>query len=55
LVALTIAAGSHPRPRRIDLMIAAIASARGFPLYTRNSDDFKGLERAVKVRAVRAV
>jgi predicted nucleic acid-binding protein len=52
LVALTIAAGRHPRPRRIDLMIAAIASARGLPLYTRNGDDFKGLERAVNVRAV---
>lgn len=52
LVALTIAAGRTPRPRRMDLMIAAIASARGLPLYTRNSDDFKGLERAMTVRAV---
>jgi toxin FitB len=33
-------------------MIAAIASARGLPLYTRNGDDFKGLERAVTVRAI---
>jgi predicted nucleic acid-binding protein len=52
LVTLTMAAGRRPRPRRIDLMIAAIASAQGLPLYTRNSDDFKGLERAVTVRAV---
>jgi len=52
LVTLAIAAGRHPRPRRIDLMIAAIASARGLPLYTRNSDDCKGLERAVTVRAI---
>jgi predicted nucleic acid-binding protein len=51
-VTLTIAAGRTRRPRRMDLMIAAIASARGLPLYTRNSDDFKGLERAMTVRAV---
>jgi hypothetical protein len=52
LVILTIAARRDPRPRRMDLMIAAIASARGLPLYTRNSSDFKGLERAVAVLAV---
>lgn len=51
LVALTIAAKRDP-PRRMDLMIAAIASARGLPLYTRNADDFKGLEGAVLVVAV---
>ena len=49
---LTIAARRDRRPRRTDLMIAAIASARGLPLYTRNSKDFKGLERVVTVRAV---
>lgn len=52
LVALTVAAGRDPRPPRMDLMIAAIASVRGLPLYTRNADDFKGLGRAVTVRAV---
>lgn len=52
LVALTIAANRDPRPRRMDLMIAAVASVRGFPLYTRNPDDFTGLESAVKVNAV---
>jgi toxin FitB len=52
LVTLAIAVGRDPRPRRVDLMIAAIASARGLPLYTRNSADLKGLERAVTVRAV---
>lgn len=49
LVALTIAAKRDPRPRRMDLMIAAIASVRGLPLYTRNADDFKGLEATVLV------
>lgn len=52
LVGLAIAAGRDPRPRRMDLMIAAIASARGLPLYTRNGDDLEGLETAVTVRSV---
>jgi predicted nucleic acid-binding protein len=52
LVALAIAAGRDPRPRRMDLMIAAIASARGLPLYTRNADDFKGLDNVVTVVAI---
>ncbi len=30
-------------------MIAAIASAHGLPLYTRNISDFKGLGSAVEV------
>jgi predicted nucleic acid-binding protein len=49
LVALTIAADRDPRPRKMDLMIAAIASSRGLPLYTRNEADFKGLESMVTV------
>ncbi|WP_433512299.1 type II toxin-antitoxin system VapC family toxin [Nonomuraea sp. CA-143628] len=49
LVALTINAKRDPRPRRMDLMIAAIASSRGLPLYTRNTDDFVGLESLVTV------
>jgi hypothetical protein len=52
LVALTIAANRDPRPRRIDLMIAATAAAHGLPLYTRNPDDFRGLDSAVTVIAV---
>lgn len=52
LVALTIAANREPRPRRMDLMIAAIASSRGLPLYTRNEDDFKGLDGMVAVVAI---
>lgn len=52
LVALALEANHAPKPRRIDLMIAAIASARGLPLYTRNQADFKGLEDMVEVVAV---
>ena len=52
LVALTLEAKRDPKPRRLDLMIAAIASARGLPLYTRNEADFKGLEDMVEVVAL---
>ncbi len=52
LVALVLAARRDPRPRRLDLRLAAIASVRELPLYTRNADDFKGLESAVTVVAV---
>jgi predicted nucleic acid-binding protein len=30
-------------------MIAAVASSRGLPLYTRNAEDFKGLDDMVKI------
>jgi predicted nucleic acid-binding protein len=36
----------------MDLMIAAIASSRDLPLYTRNDADFTGLEDMVEVIAV---
>lgn len=49
LVALTLAVNRDPRPRRMDLMIAAIASSRGLPLYTRNGDDFIGLDAMITV------
>jgi predicted nucleic acid-binding protein len=52
LVALTLEAKRDPRPRRLDLMIAAIASARDLPLYTRNEDDFKGLADMIEVIGV---
>ncbi len=52
LVALTIAANRDPRPRRIDLMIAATAAAHQLPLYTRNPDDFKGLTNTVTIIAI---
>lgn len=52
LVAMTLAARRDPKPRRMDLMIAAIASARGLPLYTRNGADFQGLDEVLTVVAV---
>ena len=52
LVALTLEADRDRRPRRMDLMIAAIASSRDLPLYTRNADDFRGLSDMVEVIAV---
>ncbi|WP_308249874.1 type II toxin-antitoxin system VapC family toxin [Sphaerisporangium fuscum] len=52
LVALTIAAGRDPRPRKLDLMIAAVASTRGLPLFTRNGADFKGLHSSLTVVTV---
>jgi toxin FitB len=52
LVALTLEANRNPRPRRRNLMVAAIASVRGLPLYTRNAADFVGLADMVEVVAV---
>ncbi|MEU0148927.1 PIN domain-containing protein [Streptomyces sp. NPDC006288] len=52
LVALTVKANRNPRPRRMDLMIAATAAAQGLPLFTRNADDFKGLDQGVEVISV---
>lgn len=52
LVALAIAAGQSPRPRRLDLMIAATALAHGLPLYTRTPKDFSALHQAMTVVAV---
>lgn len=49
LVALTLAYGRNPRPRRMDLMIAATAAANDLPLFTANATDFEGLEGAVDV------
>lgn len=49
LVALSMAANRDPKPRRMDLMIAAVASSRGLPLYTRNAEDFKGLDDMVTI------
>jgi predicted nucleic acid-binding protein len=52
LVAFIIAAGQSPRPRRLDLMIAATALVNELPLYTRNPKDFSALESAMSIVAV---
>ncbi|GFG73249.1 MULTISPECIES: type II toxin-antitoxin system VapC family toxin [Mycobacterium] len=36
-------------PRAVDLLIAATAVATNLPLYTRNVDDFQGLERVLTI------
>lgn len=45
-------AGRQPRRRVMDLWIAATALALRLPLYTRNPQDFEGLEGLVEIRAV---
>ena len=40
--------------RAIDLLIAATALSVGLPLYTRNIDDFSGLEGVLDIVEVRA-
>jgi toxin FitB len=52
LVALIRVGGRNPRPRRMDLMIAATASAARLPLYTRNPYDFRGLQTALTIVTV---
>lgn len=52
LASLVRQAGRNPRPRRMDLQIAATAAASELPLLTRNSADFTGLERVVEVVGV---
>ncbi|MGQ0779352.1 MAG: type II toxin-antitoxin system VapC family toxin [Pseudonocardiales bacterium] len=42
-------AGRDPRPRRMDLQIAAIAVRFELPLVTRNAADLRHLERVLKI------
>ena len=51
LASLVRRSGRNPRPRRMDLQIAATAGAHGMPLITRNPADFAGLDRLVHVIA----
>jgi predicted nucleic acid-binding protein len=52
VVAAVVREGRKPRSRFADLLIAATAHANGLDLYTRNSDDFAGLEDVVHVIAI---
>lgn len=52
IVAAVLAAGRHSRRRVVDLQIAAVASANGLPLMTRNPRDFQGLEPVLDVYSV---
>jgi predicted nucleic acid-binding protein len=49
LGAWVVEVGRQPRGRSLDLMMAATAHAHGARLYTRNPDDFRGLEDLVEV------
>lgn len=52
MATLVRTAGRDPRPRRLDLQIAATAAAARCPLLTCNPRDFVGVERLVEVVAV---
>jgi predicted nucleic acid-binding protein len=51
LAAEVVAVGRQPRARVADLLIAATARVHDAVLWTRNSDDFRGLEGLVEVRS----
>jgi predicted nucleic acid-binding protein len=52
LAAAVVDAGRQPRRRVMDLLIAATAHAHGARLYTRNPDDFAGLDDLIAVVAI---
>jgi predicted nucleic acid-binding protein len=53
IYAAVVATGRKARgPRAIDLLIAATAVAANLALYTRNADDFRGIEHLVTIVGV---
>lgn len=52
VVAAVVSAGTKPRSRFADLLIAATAHANRLDLYTRNADDFTGLDGLVRIIAI---
>jgi predicted nucleic acid-binding protein len=53
LCATVRAVGRDPKPRRFNLLIAAVAVAPGIPLITRNEADFRGIHESLTIIAVR--
>jgi len=52
LAAAVVEVGRQPRARSMDLLIAATAHAHSARLYTRNADEFDGLDDLLEVVAV---
>jgi predicted nucleic acid-binding protein len=52
LCASVRAAGRDPKPRRFDLLIAAVAVALRIPLITRNEQDFRGIHDSLTLVAI---
>lgn len=53
IYAAVLATGRKARgPRAVDLLIAATALAAGLPVYTRNADDFRGVEHLLTIVGV---
>jgi hypothetical protein len=52
VAAAVVDAGRQPRARSMDLLIAATAHAHSARLYTRNADDFQGLDDLIDVVTV---
>lgn len=53
IYAAIVATGRKARgPRAVDLLIASTALAKNLPLYTRNIDDFRGIEHLLTIVGV---
>jgi predicted nucleic acid-binding protein len=53
IYAAIVATGRKARGHRaVDLLIAATAQAANLPLYTRNTDDFRGLQKLLTIVGV---